>query len=317
MLDLTIVIPTFNPDQHQVEQAVFSALAIVSSDKVIVVDDCSPKFPNTLREFLFTHKISFYENQANLGMAANWNRAVRCASSKFVLNLGQDDILCPEAVLANLKTLQKHPSATSICCQRRFINENGEAIHVKRWGNDRAKIPFRRSINFFRAPQVRGLALSLGNIFGEPSAVIFRGSVFAAVDGYDESMKHAADLDFIVRISDLGEVIVSTSTGCLRRLHSGNLTRSNRKLGIISRERTLLFKRNISLVSSEFRKTSELYLRLNACKDIASLSFLSWLKAFAALSLLVFRYPKTSLNYILAIGFGRTAAFRKIFRDCF
>ena len=65
------------------------------------------------------------------------------------------------------------------------------------------------------------LSLRNGQGFGEPSAVMFRRSVFDAIGGYDPSFEHAADVDFNLRASALGPSVYLRHPYLRRRWHAG------------------------------------------------------------------------------------------------
>ncbi|MGZ4964488.1 MAG: ATP-binding cassette domain-containing protein, partial [Limisphaerales bacterium] len=79
--------------------------------------------------------------------------------------------------------------------------------------------------------EVVRLSLRNGQGFGEPSAVMFRRSVFTAVGGYDPLFEHAADVDFNLRASQHGRSVYLRHAYLRRRWHDEGFTRTNFNTG--------------------------------------------------------------------------------------
>jgi hypothetical protein len=67
--------------------------------------------------------------------------------------------------------------------------------------------------------------------------------VFDAIDGYDASFEHAADVDFNLRASALGRSVYLRHPYLRRRWHTGGLTRTNLGSGAVARDRIRLYER--------------------------------------------------------------------------
>jgi len=94
---LTIAIPAFERTEF-LRAAIDSVLAqSVPADEVIVVDNGSSH--GGIADIVAEYKgVSYFRNERNIGMFANWNRCLALASSDYAFILGDDDLLDPEFV---------------------------------------------------------------------------------------------------------------------------------------------------------------------------------------------------------------------------
>jgi glycosyltransferase involved in cell wall biosynthesis len=97
---LSIIIPTYNRQEYAVS-AIRCALAILSSDIEIVVQDCSDddSLSSLIAAERLDKRLSYhYERPAH--MSDNWNRAISWATGEYLCLIGDDDGVNPEIVQA-------------------------------------------------------------------------------------------------------------------------------------------------------------------------------------------------------------------------
>jgi len=244
-MKIDVCIPVYNISPAYLKAAIESALAQEEGTvevAVIVSDDNSTVEYRDIIAGFPTEKIRYFRNRTNLGMVANWNKAVGMGRAPLVMLLGHDDILRPGMFATYLKAFQQNPSAVLCSCGREFIDAHGETVTPLRMVNDRSKI-FRRMEKYtLETRQVIYLCLRNGNAIGEPSAVMFTRDVFNHVNGFNPDYRHSADVDFLLRASEKGHLIYFRKPFLLRRLHESNITGHNFSNGIVSRDRSRLFE---------------------------------------------------------------------------
>jgi hypothetical protein len=147
---------------------------------------------------------------------------------------------------AYVKVFEQQPKTILCACGRRFINSEGEIVKPVRMVNDREKIFLSQSQYHLHQKQVVYLCLRNGNAIGEPSSLMFRKTAFDRIGGFSPAFRHAADVDFVIRMARLGDVVYFKEAFLLRRLHGNNLTTHNFKSGIVSRERVQLFEKHVA-----------------------------------------------------------------------
>lgn len=109
---LSICIPTYNRANYlkqsltQIQKELNSD--IISKVEVLVSDNCSTD--NTSEVIAFFKKqglsISYIRNERNLGWGRNFLQCFEMAVSKYVLLLGDDDVLCDNSIYSLITTLQ-------------------------------------------------------------------------------------------------------------------------------------------------------------------------------------------------------------------
>lgn len=244
MIRVSVCIPTYRPSIDHLRHTIESVLSQVGSFEleIVVRDDASDMDFGTLERDLPT--VHFHYNDRNLGMVGNWNACVESSHGDYVMLLGQDDILLPGLISRYVSAFQKHSDAVMCSCAREFIDDKGSRIAPRRAVNDRKNIFVSRPVYLLDYATILRLCLRNGNAIGEPSCVMYRRRAFERLGGYDPDFQHAADLDFNLRASALGNVVYFREPGTGRRLHAQRLTHSNRRLGHVARERTEIYRRH-------------------------------------------------------------------------
>src|SRR5262245_39649307 len=94
--------------------------------RALVCDDGEvPGVEDLVRSF-GDPRIRYYKNEANLGMARNWNRCIDLAETDLVTLLHEDDLLLPGYCGIMRRAAAEHPDATAFYCQAHIIGADGE-----------------------------------------------------------------------------------------------------------------------------------------------------------------------------------------------
>ena len=103
---LTIAMPCYERKEFFLE-ALDSALNQTVKCKVIVLDNCSSHdyFEKVCKE----KNVTYYRNDRNIGIAANFARGVELSETKYVLNLQDDDLLSPIYVESFVNAINQYP----------------------------------------------------------------------------------------------------------------------------------------------------------------------------------------------------------------
>lgn len=103
---LTISMPCYERKDY-FREALESALNQTVKCKIIVIDNCSSHdyFKTVCEE----KGVSYYRNDTNIGMAANFAKGFELAETKYVTSLQDDDRLSPEYVESFLNAVNQYP----------------------------------------------------------------------------------------------------------------------------------------------------------------------------------------------------------------
>jgi GT2 family glycosyltransferase len=216
-----------------------------------MVDDASPGVEpdaldarlEALRSLLPGCSFVWSRNATNLGMVGNWNQAVAAGSGELVMCVSQDDELGPGMLAAYVAEFRADPTVVLVSGAEQFIDEAGKPLVRRLNVGHRHNVFVDRDRYVLDHDELVRLSLRNGQGFGEPSAVMFRRSVFDAIGGYDPSFEHAADVDFNLRASALGRSVYLRHPYLQRRWHAGGLTRKNLGSGAVARDRLRLYER--------------------------------------------------------------------------
>lgn len=200
---ITVIIPAYNC-QEQITKALTSVLSqSYKAREIIVVDDGSS---DDIKQTL-----SLYENQiryirkTNGGAASARNHGVLHSSSEWIAFLDADDIWHKDKLKTQASILEGKSAEdiAIICSEYRFINSIDQ--------NELNSLSVDSSYNKISTEQL------LHRPYLATPTVILSKQLFNNVDGYNENLHTAEDLDLYIRLALLGDIIKVNSelTHCL------------------------------------------------------------------------------------------------------
>ena len=191
--------------------------------EAVVVDDASPNPVDDLVAEFNDRRITYVRNETNLGLAANWNKALALANAPLVCILHSDDLLEPQYASTMVDLMTTNLEATAGHCRVSIIGADGLP---RRTLTDAVKQVIQ--------PKAKGLVVSVGED-GLASmlrgswiycpTLCFRRSHLPSVP-FDNSWRFMLDFDLIARIFLNGQQIIGTTSKLYRyRRHDGAQTR--------------------------------------------------------------------------------------------
>ncbi len=129
----TVVLIAYDQEQF-VEDALRSILGQDGKDfELVIADDCSRDGTlDVIRRLLETSDAPFpvriLDPERNLGVVANWNRAVEAARGDIVIAAAGDDIMAPDRVSRTLEFFREHPECQALSGNCRTIDEKGAIL---------------------------------------------------------------------------------------------------------------------------------------------------------------------------------------------
>ncbi len=138
---VTVVIPTYNR-AALVERAIQSVLRQTARERcdIVVVDDGSTDHtPQVLQRYAGEIR---YIRQANAGVAAARNAAIRGQRNEYVAFLDSDDEWLPTKIERQLAMLERYPEAVLVACDGRR-----RAVDGQEWRSELTGIEFGRPID--------------------------------------------------------------------------------------------------------------------------------------------------------------------------
>ncbi len=229
---LSLCLPVYAARSHHLERLLASIAATRHPGlDVVITDDGDTPGLDGLVAASGLDAVSVRHNAHRLGMVANWNEAARHATGELMMVLGQDDELGPGMLERYVTEFVADPALVACSSGEVWIDDDGREVAVPRRPNRRERI-FRAAPRYvLDQDELVRLCLRNGQVYGEPSAVMFRRAAFEAVGGYREEMGHVADLDLDLRLAGEGPVVYLTDRLVRRRLHAGMATSAQQATG--------------------------------------------------------------------------------------
>jgi glycosyltransferase involved in cell wall biosynthesis len=160
--------------------------------ELVIVDDASTDGSWEALQGLADPRIRLLRNERNLGPEGNWNRALGCARGQYIKLFHQDDLLLPACLAEQVGALERHPEAVLAFCRRDIIGPQGNKLLSRGAGWPEGLVSLDQA--------ARRCARQGTNVLGEPSAVLLRAEVVAAVGLFDASIAYLVDLDYWLRM---------------------------------------------------------------------------------------------------------------------
>lgn len=131
---VTLALISYNQEQY-IEDAVKSALGQTYSPlQVVISDDCSTDntfvlIKKLVADYSGPHKVIIHQNEHNLGLAGNVNKAWELSSGELYISQAGDDISLPHRASKLVETwLSRSPRPDLVYSGVILIDENGKTI---------------------------------------------------------------------------------------------------------------------------------------------------------------------------------------------
>ena len=221
--DISFAVPYYSAPEYLREALESLRSQTYLNWEAVVVDDASPNSVAELITEFNDRRITYVRNDTNLGLAANWNKALALTNAPLVCILHSDDLLEPQYASTMVDLMTTNSDATAGHCSVSIIGANG--------------LPRRTLTDFVKRiiqPKAEGLIVSAGED-GLASmlrgswiycpTLCFRRSHLPSVL-FDNSWRFMLDFDLIARIFLNGQQIIGTTSKLYRyRRHDGAQTR--------------------------------------------------------------------------------------------
>ena len=176
-------------------------------------------------------RVQYVRHSENIGMARNFSACISLARGKYIKLLCADDILVPGCVAAMAGVLEEYPEISLAGCARILTDERLSPLRTASARRMRARIGGQAMIRecFF-----------LGNIIGEPTAVMFRR--VDAQRGFNEGYSQLVDLEMWFHLLQKGDFSFIPAPLCGIRQHADQATQVNLRQGRIVEDKCRLFR---------------------------------------------------------------------------
>lgn len=216
---VTIAIPTYNRDRY-INKSIDSALKQTYKDiEVLVVDNASTDSTSKLVKKYNDKRVRYIRNKKNVGMMNNWNKCIRLAKGDYLLILGDDDVLSPDAVKIALN-IHKNNNLGFTFAHCNKVDEEGEFI--QKWGY---KYPSKGKMS---GVEYLYYTLKYQSCLTNSSTVLVSAKVYKEVGDFTfEKGKNTFDFNMWIKIASRFDVFFIDRVICDYRVHKDQVSETH------------------------------------------------------------------------------------------
>jgi glycosyltransferase involved in cell wall biosynthesis len=190
---VSVLMPVYNAEQYLAE-AIESIIKQTFTDFefIIVNDGSSDGSLSILQEFAQKDARIHLISRENKGISCSRNQLLELAKGKYLAWMDSDDISLPSRFELMVSWLTANPDHIALGCKTIFIDSEGCDICI------------------WNAPSDHN-GIDLWHISGKGGAIVFPSSMMlrdavTSVDGFDEKLTGAEDLDLFLRLAEKGKI---------------------------------------------------------------------------------------------------------------
>ena len=259
---VSLAIPLYQPNR------IFLAGTVTSirrqtrpPDEIVFTDDSDPTVRHWVGNLAEGLPYRFIQNHERLGMVPNWNASVRATTGTHVVVTHQDDLLAPDAISQMLGVFDLRPEIAICGVGQVQIDEHDRQ---RRWpvrANHRDRLFVSPRVHDLDYREMTYLMLRHGQIFGPPTAMMFRRDYFDEVGGFDTSYAQSVDIDFALRMTRAASAAYLSLPLIRYRYHDSNATGTNVASGRTLADRDRLYREHSS--PQDFTREERRRMRAN------------------------------------------------------
>lgn len=193
-IKLSVCIPVFNGEDF-IAEAINSVLSqSFTNFELLVIDNCSTDKTVSIVSSFSDARIRIIQNQSNIGLISNWNKAIENAQGKYIKILPADDLIYPNCLQKQCDVLDADiaEEISMVSSRRNIINNKGKVLFNRGFSKTTEVVSGFEAIN----RNVR----SGGNIIGEGGAIMFRKKIIEKTGLFNSPIFYVLDIDLWYKI---------------------------------------------------------------------------------------------------------------------
>jgi glycosyltransferase involved in cell wall biosynthesis len=131
-MKISVCMATYNGERYLQEQLGSILSQLGANDELIIVDDASQDATCGIVERLRDPRIQLIRNEANQGVLASFETALRQTTGEIIFLSDQDDVWHPEKVSRFMRLFETRPEITLAISDARIIDGDGRVITQSR-----------------------------------------------------------------------------------------------------------------------------------------------------------------------------------------
>ena len=209
---VSILMPVYNSEKY-LAQAVESILNQTFTDfeLIIVNDGSTDKSLEILKSLAIKDKRICLMSQENKGIAVTRNRMLQKAQGDLIAVMDSDDIALPQRIAYQVEFLDNNPNTVCVGGAFELVDEKGRLLTCLHPATDNQKIQE---------------SMLKGHTCIHHACVMYRRISALKVGNYAESFTTVGDLDFFLRLGEIGDLANMEEILYKYRLHSKSISES-------------------------------------------------------------------------------------------
>jgi glycosyltransferase involved in cell wall biosynthesis len=268
-IEISIIIPLYNKEKYIIDTLKSVLYQDAQNWECIIIDDGSTDGSlNAANDFCKTHPGNWrIISVLNGGQTKARNIGIRESSGRYLAFLDADDLWVTNKLSKQFKYLEANPAVIAVLSSYAIFSSKLKNIRVVRNTN------FDKMLKNWTS--MRGFGGGLESV-GMVRRSVDRGEIF-----FDENLSTSSGLDFTIRCSQLGNVVVLEDIGLLYRLSSGqwhtNIDELSDNTSLIAKKYSDYFKMDLHTSHLDYyfwvevRKHGHAHLIRTILSDLAHL----------------------------------------------
>jgi glycosyltransferase involved in cell wall biosynthesis len=224
MPKVSVIIPTYNRSGY-LNEAIQSVLFQDYTDwEIIVTDNASTDDTEQLMKSYNDERILYYRNDENIGVVANYNKALKLATGEYIHVFCDDDKMEQGAIKSKVEILEKYPNVGLVHSDINIMDTDSNITPDAHWATMVwSKWSFYHSGDrLFPKREYHKFLLRIFNIISMP-AVMFRRSAIKDVGYFDEGSKYIIDWQYWLKLTLFWDVYFIDKKLVSYRIHDRNM----------------------------------------------------------------------------------------------
>lgn len=242
---VSIIIPLYNKEDVIGQTLNSVSLQSYKDWECLIVDDGSTDGSlGVVESFITSHPGNWrIIPQANQGQAVARNNGIKNATGEFLAFLDADDLWPMNKLSSQVSALEKNPGAVAVFSSYAIFGSAKGSLRIVRHSSSKNML-------------TRWLDMS-GFGGGLESVALVRRSAVDDIGFFDTELSTSSGIDFSLRLSKIGEIIVLNDIGLFYRLSPGQW---HSNLDELARNTTLIRRKYSHLYPGDLEKSHAAYL---------------------------------------------------------
>lgn len=215
---ISVIMSVYNTKEKWLREAIESILnQSFSNFEFIIILDCpTDNSRSVVYEYAKSDdRIRIIENEKNMGLTANLNKAVLLSNGKYIARMDSDDIALPERLMLEFEYMESNLDVAVVGSKAIALTEKGDTKVI---GSQLTK---SRELN-----RIKMLFFNAGIV--HPTAFIRKSFLVEKKINYDVELKKSQDYGLWLDVMENSGVIEEINRPLLRyRIHSNQITQKH------------------------------------------------------------------------------------------